>query len=218
MRDAVIFDMDGLLLDSERIANRTFIDTCTYFHVTYDAQLYAKCIGTNLTHTAQFLNANIVDFPKTAFMAHWNEAYVENAVKKPVPVKRGVFDFLTSLAALNIPCAVATSSPMGNATAKLKNAGLIDYFSGIVFGDQVTASKPHPEIYLKAAEKVGIKPENCLALEDSDNGVRAAHAANMLVFQIPDLLPPSADILTLGHDILPSMDHAHQRFIDALPD
>jgi len=213
MRDAVIFDMDGLLLDTEQVALRTFTETCAHFGLSFDLELYHQCIGSNLQRTANILEKGIDGFSKEKFMPVWNAAYVENAVEKSVPIKTGVLDFLNMLRSSNVPCAIATSSPRRNATRKLENSGLSGYFSEFMFGDEVTDSKPHPEIYLKAAEKLEIDPKNCLALEDSDNGVRAAHGAGMFVFQVPDIVDPSADVLKLGHEIVPTVAHVHQRFI-----
>lgn len=212
MRDCVVFDMDGLLLDTEKIAQRTFKETCSKFDLTYDEKLYLSCIGSNLQRTAEILNKGIVDFPKEEFMHHWNELYVLNAIENPAPVKDGVFQFLEKLDKEGIPRAVATSSPEKNATKKLKNAKLYDYFHSVTFGDQVTHGKPHPEIYLTAARKLNMDPKNCLALEDSDNGVKAAHGADMLVIQIPDMISPSQQVLDLGHHIAENMDEVHALF------
>ncbi len=214
MRDAVIFDMDGLMLDTERIAKWTFIETCTDFDLAFDEAVYASCIGGNLTRTIEILENHFTEFNRTEFLGHWNEKYVENAILKPVPVKNGVKAFLTYLKDSGIPCAVASSTPEVNALRKLENAGLLEFFSALAFGDQVKDSKPHPEIYLTAAARLNIDPARCAALEDSDNGVRAAVSAKMLVFQVPDLLPPSDAVLSLGHHVVPTVGHVHQHFLD----
>jgi HAD superfamily hydrolase (TIGR01509 family) len=215
MRDAVIFDMDGLLLDTERIAKRTFIETCAAHNIAFNEAVYARCVGSNLSRTADILQSAYPDFPRKLFMAYWNELYVQEAILKPVPIKEGVLDFLNFLKGNSIPCAIATSSPQKNATLKLEHSGLIDYFSALTFGDQVSISKPHPEIYLTAAQRLGVPPTKCLALEDSDNGVRAAVGANMLVYQIPDLLQPSEDVKSLGHRITASVANVHADFKSA---
>lgn len=214
MRDAVIFDMDGLLLDTERVSLQTFKETCTAFDVKFNENIYSQCIGCNRAKTIKILEGGHPGFPKEAFIPHWNLLYRKQAIEQPVPIKEGVVEFLSWLDETNIPCAVATSTHLDAAQQKLTNAGLMGYFSILMTGDQVKMSKPHPDIYLKAADKLGFDPKNCAALEDSNNGVRSAVAAEMLVFQIPDLLDPTDDILRLGHSVLPSISHVHQLFIE----
>jgi beta-phosphoglucomutase-like phosphatase (HAD superfamily) len=102
--------------------------------------------------------------------------------------------------------AIATSTAHQTARDKLERAGLISYFELIVGGDQVAKGKPDPETYLKAAELLDVRPHQCLALEDSDNGVLAAHGAGMNVIQIPDLKEPSVEIKSLGHTVLSSFE------------
>lgn len=214
MRDAVIFDMDGLLLDTERIAFETFKATCRAFDIFCDESVYNRCVGTTSKIAHQILIDGIPSFPIDEFLPHWQSIYHIEAIEKPVLVKPGVKDFLTWLSNSNIPCAVATSTHHALAQQKLLNADLLQYFSYLVTGDQVTNSKPHPEIYLKAAEKLKTSPEKCMALEDSDNGVRSANAANILVFQIPDRIPPSAEVLTLGHQVFPSISDVHKLMLN----
>jgi HAD superfamily hydrolase (TIGR01509 family) len=131
---------------------------------------------------------------------------MDRAVEQPVPLKKGVTALLTMLKDKNIPTALATSTVYEIAVKKLKNAQIVDYFNEIVSGDMVLQSKPHPEIYLTAAARIGIKPEHCIALEDSEAGVRAAHAAGMRVFQVPDLIQPSNEFRKLGHTVIDSLE------------
>jgi beta-phosphoglucomutase-like phosphatase (HAD superfamily) len=101
--------------------------------------------------------------------------------------------------------AIATSSGTSHAIAKLQQAGLLGRFRTVVGADQVQKPKPDPEVYLKAAGLLGVDPRACLAVEDSEYGVRAAHAAGMTVIQVPDLTEPSADLRALGHIVLASL-------------
>jgi HAD superfamily hydrolase (TIGR01509 family) len=116
-----------------------------------------------------------------------------------------VIELLEWLKANEIPMAVATSTQHDIAIKKLELAGLDGYFDVLATGCEVEHGKPHPEIYFLAAERLGIAAETCLAFEDSNNGTHAAVAANMITYQIPDLVEPSEEVIQLGHQILPSM-------------
>src|SRR5207253_2615312 len=112
---------------------------------------------------------------------------------------------LDHLDSLQIPVAVATSTKSARAMQKLGDAGIGGRFKAVIGGDQVENSKPHPDIYLKAAAALGVLAEKCLALEDSENGVRSAFSAGMTVIQVPDLVEPSEALRSLGHVILGSL-------------
>jgi HAD superfamily hydrolase (TIGR01509 family) len=204
--DAVIFDMDGLLLDTEKIALETFVATCQVLNIPMQRSVYNQCIGTNAEKTREILLSGFgEEFPYERMAELWNIKYREEALEKPVPLKQGVIGLLTRIAELELPMAIATSTAQDKARLKLRNAGILTFFELIVSGDQVQHSKPDPEIYLKAAGLLGKKPQRCLALEDSDNGVKSAHQAGMFVIQIPDLLQPSSETRQLGHKILDSL-------------
>jgi HAD superfamily hydrolase (TIGR01509 family) len=122
-----------------------------------------------------------------------------------VPVKTGAVEILGELKGRGIPMAVATSSRAHHALGHLGKAGLLDLFDTIVTRDQVTNPKPHPEPYLTAAERLGVSPVDCLALEDSHSGVRAAHAAGMQTIMVPDLVQPSQEIKLLCTAVMKSL-------------
>ena len=112
---------------------------------------------------------------------------------------------LDAVAELGLPMAIATSSGTVHALEKLRQAGVLERFKAVIGADQVVRPKPDPEVYLKAAGCLGADPRACLAVEDSEYGVRAAHAAGMTVIQVPDLSQPSADLRALGHIVLASL-------------
>ena len=204
---AVIVDMDGLLLDTERIALRTFKDACAEVGAAADEAVYLECIGTNAAETERILrDGHGPDFPLAEVQPVWDAKFAAMALERPVPLKRGVLSLLDLFERSEIPVAVATSTAHGVASTQLANAGILGRFGFIVAGDQVARGKPDPEIYATAAERFGRKAECCLALEDSDNGVRSAHGAGMNVIQVPDLVPPSQDVLALGHPVMASLE------------
>lgn len=204
---AAIFDMDGLLLDTERVCKGVFEEACTSLSIPFLEDVYLDIIGRNAQGIEKVIRAGYgddLDYP--ALNEAWRVRY--NAVVKhqAIPVKEGVIELLTWLKDNDIPTAVATSTQNDVAKIKLKFAGLDHYFDNLTTGCEVKHGKPDPEIYLLAANRLNIHPEQCLAFEDSNNGVRAAVSANMQTFQIPDLVQPNADILTLGHTVTSSLN------------
>jgi HAD superfamily hydrolase (TIGR01509 family) len=203
---AVIFDLDGLLLDTERIALAAFNETCGHFNIGDQKELFMRCVGANQSLGEKILMEGLpqtVDF--TAFNSVWYENYRKRIHDTPVPLKDGAFSLLRYLSSRHISMAVATSSKTDRAVEKLQSSDILHMFKVVVGGDQVKHSKPHPDIFLRAAELMGVNPEKCLALEDSENGVRSAVAAGMTVIQIPDLVPPTQSLRGLGHTILESL-------------
>lgn len=203
---AVIFDMDGLLLDSERLALEAFQSTCSQFHLDDLSDVFKKCIGTNSQLCSAILKEGLkglVDYQE--FSSAWKGLFSEITTAKPVPLKEGVNYLLEHIRSIDIPMAVATSTKTELAKSNLSDSGLIEFFDIVIGGDQVTDSKPSPEIYIKAASALFVNPTECLALEDSSNGVKSAVAAGMTVVQIPDLVEPDEELLKMGHIVLDSL-------------
>ena len=204
--EAVIFDMDGLLLDSERIALREFLATFRELSLEPDESLFYPLIGTNAELGQQILMQGLAGkIDDTIFTDVWNRRLVESLIDQPVPLKSGVVKICAQLKELGLPKAIATSTNTQRAKNKLEKVGILKEFEFVLGGDQVQHSKPHPEMYLTAARRLGVMPEDCLALEDSENGVRSAVAAGMTVVQVPDLVKPSESLKALGHIIVENL-------------
>ncbi|MFC2021066.1 HAD family hydrolase [Chloroflexota bacterium] len=204
---AVIFDMDGLLIDSERIALSTFVEACRENKFEPDINVYNKCIGTTSYKTKEILlNGYGNEFPFETISELWEKKYHDEVLNKPVPLKTGVLSLLQHLEKEGVKKAVVTSTDQELALRKLTNAQIVPFFDFVLGGDQILHGKPNPEIYLTACRKLGEEPTNCLAFEDSDNGVLAAYEAGLTVIQVPDLVEPSEKVKALGHKIVKSLD------------
>ncbi len=206
--NAAIFDMDGLLLDTERVCLRVFEQACQTVGVPFLREVYLSVIGCNAAGIEQGLKAGYgPDLDYSRLHKEWRKGYDAVVKHHPIPVKEGVIELLEWLKQHNIPTAVATSTQKEVATIKLRLANLDHYFDSLTTGCEVVNGKPDPEIYLLAAQRLSVDPQQCLAFEDSNNGVRSAIAAKMHTFQIPDLVEPNDTIRALGHHIRPSLQH-----------
>ncbi|MFT6437767.1 MAG: HAD superfamily hydrolase (TIGR01509 family) [Candidatus Azotimanducaceae bacterium] len=204
--EAIVFDMDGLLLDSERIVLEAFLRVCDHFDLGDQTELLKQCIGTNRNYTRTRMTEVFgpdIDFGE--FQKRWTRKHEEIVGDNAMPLMDGALELLEHIRILNIPVAVATSTRYEHALDRLEKAGLLEYFEFVVGGDQVKNSKPDPEIYLAATQKLGSNPLKSLAFEDSENGVRAALGAGLTVIQVPDLVVPSTEVIALGHTILDSL-------------
>jgi len=204
---AVIFDMDGLLIDSERVALSMFIEACRENNFEPDINIYNRCIGTTSYKTEEILKDGYGgDFPFEIISKLWEQKYLDEVSNKPVPLKPGVSSLLEHLEKEGVRKAVVTSTDKELALRKLTNAKIVPFFDFVLGRDQVVHGKPNPEIYLTACRMLGEEPANCLALEDSDNGVLAAYYAGLTVIQVPDLVEPSKKVKPLGHKIVKSLE------------
>lgn len=193
---AVVFDMDGLLIDTERHVKLATLETATAIGRPMPEEFYAGIIGTPWTETVTLLR----DFfggedNLRAFMTAFEPRVTD--LLADVELMTGVVDLLDTLDQIRMPLAVATSTGRLKADQHLRHVGIHHRFRTIVTRDDVTRGKPHPEPYLTAAARLGVDPAHCLALEDSHNGIRAAHAAGMMAVMVPDMLPATAEISAL---------------------
>ena len=191
---AVLFDMDGVIFDSERAVLACWQEVGACFSLRGIEQVFVRCVGVNKQPTRQiFLEA----YPELDF-DRFDEAvralFLSRYDKGRLPLKPGAREILTALKEAGVPLALASSTRLVTVRRELDEAGLLPCFDAVIGGDTVAHSKPDPEIFLTAASLLGAAPADCWVIEDSFNGVRAAHAGGMHPIMVPDLLPPDAEM------------------------
>ena len=202
----IIFDMDGVIFDSERLYLECCMEAAAIFGIDDMENTCMSCIGLNTEKTlARFSEVYGKDFPVNDFWKEATSRFAQKVQNNLLPVKKGAREILEYLKNNNVPIALASSTITGRVRSELAAAGLINYFDVIVGGDMVTKSKPEPDIFLYAADKLKIPAKNCCIIEDSFNGVRAAHASGAFVIMVPDLIQPTEEIALLADIILPSL-------------
>lgn len=203
--DAILFDMDGLLIDSERVALASVDEAAAQLGVVFPAQVAQQLIGLGRDNGSKVIRAALGDaFPLEAFWRAWSEIYLHH-VHQGVPAKAEVEATLAHLAALNVPMAVATSTETPWAKKKLIGAGISHYFDHIVGRDLVASGKPAPDLYLEAARRVKADTAKCWAFEDSLPGLTAAVSAGTRAHWVPDLAAIDPAQLPRGVETIDSL-------------
>ena len=204
--EAVIFDMDGLLLDSETLSMEALVVSGTDLGFDMSRAFCHAMIGCSVDLCRTMITERYgPDFPLDRYFALQSEHLDAFVASGRLALKEGVTALLGELDRRGLKRAVATSSSRYRALHHLEAAGIVQRFECIVTRDDVTRGKPDPEPYLTAAAALGVRPEACLALEDSHTGVRAAHAAGMRVIMVPDLLLPTDEMRDKAHRIVNSL-------------
>lgn len=204
---AVIFDMDGLMFDTERLGQRAWHQVGEELGVEIGENILRQTRGATRSHAADVFRRILgpaFDYPAAKAR---RTVLAEQAIQRDgLPVKPGLYALLAALEENGIPAAVASSSPVETILRYLRMAGLQGRFSALVSGETIARSKPAPDVFLAAAQALQQRPERCLVLEDSTNGLLAAHAAGMSAICIPDIALPSEDALSHALAVLPSLD------------
>jgi len=195
--DAVIFDMDGLIFDTERPIRRVVLEAALAVGFEMPDAFYRTLIGVPGPECDALIQAHFgPEFPFRVFNDACR-AEISRVLGDGVAIKPGAAELIGELYARQVPIALATSSGREHAERHLGAADLRRFFSAVATRNDVSRGKPHPDLFLKAAGDLQVAPERCLVLEDSHNGVRAAHAAGCLPVMVPDLLDATDEIRQL---------------------
>ena len=198
MLKGAIFDMDGLMFDTERLVYDNWQHIMDEHGYNYDIEFFKRTVGKRKKEVELMYREYLGDdFPYWTFADECRARYTERVKQEGIPVKKGLYDILDFCRENGIKTALATSTSRETTEFNLKSAGVSEYFDELVCGNEVKNGKPHPEVFLTAAKKLGLAPECCAAFEDSINGIKSAKAAGMITVMVPDLLQPTEEIMPM---------------------
>lgn len=204
--NAVVFDMDGVIFDSERAVMQCWKEVASRHNIPDIEKAILACTGTTMVRTREImLNLYGADFPYDEYAKESSAIFHSRYDGGRLPMKQGVKELLSFLKEHGKKIALASSTRQQVVTDELRNAGIIGYFDRIICGDMVSRSKPAPDIFLKACEELNVSPSDSYAIEDSYNGIRAAHAGGLHPIMVPDLLPADEEMQSLAEIVLPSL-------------
>src|SRR5258708_1610890 len=206
--EAVLFDMDGLLIDTEAVYMAAMQASARSMGTEMPLAFCHSMIGIP-SRECRVMIQNFYGpaFRLELFDKHVN-VHVHAVLDAHVPVKPGAVEILDFLGERGLPIAVATSSSRRTVERHLGKAGLLDRFHAVAARDDVERGKRHPDLYLEAARRLGVAPQHCVAFEDSNNGLTAAHAAGTMAIMVPDILPPTPEVRAKCVTVLPDLHKA----------
>lgn len=194
--NAVIFDMDGLMFDTERVYIEAWDYVGEKMGVGKAGYMNLKTLGMNAELSRKVWQEEFGNrFDERMLREYTREFLSDYYEKNGLPVKKGLYSLLDYLKEQDCRLAVASSSKQAEIEEHLKDAGVSGYFQVVIGGDRISHSKPDPEIYQRACEMLGENPKDCYALEDSKNGLLAAHRAGCIPLMVPDLWEPDEEVL-----------------------
>ena len=199
MTKAVVFDMDGVLFDTERLCQDSWIEVANRRGLPDMEIIFPKCIGRNANDSRQIvLEAYGADFDYEVFRREASDWFWKYLEENGLPAKEGVRELLNWLKEQGWRIGLASSTRRSSVISHLEQAGIKDFFEEIITGDMVEHSKPLPDIYLLACRKLMVDPAETYAIEDSPNGIRSAYRAGMKPIMVPDLLSPDGEMEQLS--------------------
>ena len=207
MIKAIIFDMDGLMIDSERVTFECYQEILKGMNLTMDEEFYKTLLGKPLKGIYQrFYDVYGNDFPIEDVIKDVHALMAKRFETEGVPIKTGLKSLLEYLKENNYKTIVATSSNRDRVDTILSQAQITDYFDDSICGDEVTKGKPNPEVFLKSCQKLGVNVDEAIVLEDSEAGIQASYDAGIKVICIPDMKYPEKQYEEKTFEILKDLN------------
>ncbi|MDE6052250.1 MAG: HAD family phosphatase [Lachnospiraceae bacterium] len=204
---AVIFDMDGVLIDTEKHYNAAWCEAARMAGFDGFKREHALMLRSCDARLASEMMKDIfgAGFDYYAIREARRRLVAERLEKYGLEKKPGIDEILSFLHENSIKAAVATATPIELTLQHLEKIGVQDQFDKIVSAKQVAQGKPAPDVYLYACEQIGEKPSDCIAVEDSPNGIRSAYAAGCKPVMVPDLTQPDEEVSPLLYAVADSL-------------
>ena len=200
--EAVIFDMDGVIFDSERLVLKGWKEIAAKYDIEGIEEVLPKCLGVNAQATREiFWEYYGQEFPYDEYKKEASALFHSRYGNGRLPLKPGVRELLSYLKEEGYLVGLASSTRQAIVEQEITDAGLLPYFDDLVCGDMLKKSKPEPDIYLKACKNLNVNPRMAIAVEDSYNGIRSAKRAGMVPVMVPDMVQPDEEMKTLAHVI-----------------
>lgn len=204
---AVVFDMDGLMFDTEMIFSLAWDYAGEKIGIGKVGYMNKRLLGLKDAYDETIWKLEVGEKFNAAEMKKYSKEFINHYYQNnKVPVKKGLYNLLDYLKLNNYKLAVASSSSMKSVLHHLRDANIYDYFYIVVSGDMVEKSKPFPNIYLKACDLLAVNPSDCYALEDSKNGLLSAYRAGLKPIMVPDLIQPDGELLKIVHHVFEDLD------------
>lgn len=200
--NAVVFDMDGVLFDTERLCRDSWVAAAERNGLPDMDVVFPRCIGLNANDSRKIvMDAYGEDFDYEGFRQQASEWFWDYIERNGLPIKPGVFELLDWLREKDWRIGLASSTRRSSVMNHLEQAGIRDRFAVVITGDMVEHSKPQPDIYLLACRELGAEPRRSFAIEDSPNGIRSACRAGMSALMVPDMIAPDEEMRKLSKGI-----------------
>ena len=220
MLELVVFDVDGLMIDTESVWKNAFDKAGDKYGIpNLGDTLFPSLIGKRLEDEQELLDRLLPSDIQNQLINEWRQIGL-GSLEREVPVKPGLYEMLDYLEQHHIKMAVATTTRRELTEQRLKKIGVYDCFDYVLCGDEVTKRKPDPEIYLSVLHKMNTKAENAIVLEDSSVGVEAAYRAGIDCIQVPDIIAPTdvqkKQTIYTAKDLMEARDYIEKNMVQSI--